>query len=475
MVRHISVCRARRPSTTRDLVACGVAGRLQSELYVTLTAMGDWVAIGASTDRRGHARALARAHSAMASRGPVDPAEGPDPSLRAVISRSWQRSQAAGVDPSIGTAPTRMSQEDASRRWSEHPLATAEPIVRRLLEDLGEEAGLAVICDPDGTLLWIDGAPAAVARALEDGMCPGSGWTEREVGTNGVGTVLAERRPVQIFSAEHFAAPIHSWVCSAAPILDPLTGKLAGVLDITGDFTTAHPHSLAVVGLAARAIEHQMLVDAQVQARRILRLPEASLSVLGRDRGLLRVGHRETELSRRHTELLLLLWLRPEGLSAEQLALEAYGERGRPGSVRTEMHRLRAHLGSMLGERPYRLLGAIDCDVTAVEAHVREGDMVSAMRLYRGSPLRQTEVPRLTELRDRLDDAMRAGVLSAGDPSLLEAWLHTPAGRDDYEVSRRLIAMLGRDDPRRAAERSRLRRLREAFSEDPAPLEDPRA
>lgn len=419
--------------------------------------MADWVAIEASTNRREHARDLARTHFAMAS-GDVAGASTVG-ALRSVVSRSWARSSAAGVDPQAGTAPHVLDDRAVSRRWADHPLSGAEPIVRRLLAELGDDGNLATICDHEGTLLWLDGEPAMVARALEGGIRPGTIWHEQAVGTNGLGTALAEAHPVQIFSAEHFAAPMHHWVCSACPIRDPLSGEILGALDITGDFSTAHPHSLAVVSLAARAIEHQLLSDAQIRARRVLRLPEASLAVLGRDRGLLRVGSREIELSRRHTELLVLLWLRPEGLTAEQLALEAYGEHGRPGSVRTEMHRMRAHLGSFVGERPYRLLGYLDCDVTAVETRVRQGDVDGAMRLYRGSPLAHTEVPRLVELRDRLDDAVRAAVLSSNNADLMEMWLRTAAGRDDYEVSRRLVALLDRNDPRRAAERSRLRRI----------------
>ncbi len=419
--------------------------------------MADWVALDTSTDRQARALALARTHFAMASGTTMADRSARD--LRSVIARSWERSAAAGVDPADGMAPQVVDPETVQREWAGHPLSAAEPIVRRLLRELGEDDNLAVICDRDGMLLWFGGHPAAVARARESGMRQGSVWTEEAIGTNGLGTALAEAHPVQIFAAEHFAAPMHGWVCSSAPIRDPLTGQVLGVLNIAGDFSTAHPHSLAVVSLAARAIEHQLLSDGQVQVRRVLRLPEASLSVLGRDRGLLRVGRREIELSRRHTELLLLLWLRPEGLSAEQLALEAYGEQGRPGSVRTEMHRLRAHLGTLLGERPYRLLGYVDCDLTAVESFVRVGNIAAAMQHYRGAPLAQTEVPRLVELRDRLGDSVRAGVLASGDPDLLEAWLRLPVGRDDYEVSRRLVAVLDREDPRRAAERARLRRL----------------
>ncbi|MDO9398004.1 MAG: GAF domain-containing protein, partial [Herbiconiux sp.] len=246
--------------------------------------MADWVALDTSTDRQALARRLEQAHFAMVSGG--DGTGDVPAGLRAVVSRSWQRSTVAGVDPTGGLPPRVMDRAHTSARWAEHPLSAAEPVVRRLLEDIGDDTNLAAICDADGTLLWTAGRPSAIDRAADDGIEPGTLWTEAAIGTNGLGTALQEAHPVQIFSGEHFAAPMHRWVCSAAPIYDPLSGEVLGALDISGASATAHPHSLAVVSLAARAIEQQLLTDAQVHARRVLRLPEASLAVLGRDRGV---------------------------------------------------------------------------------------------------------------------------------------------------------------------------------------------
>lgn len=418
--------------------------------------MGGWVAVHATTDRRTHALELARAHERMAN-GQGSTAH----ALRPVVERSWERSTAAGVDPAGGLAPRALDEHQVNERWAAHPLSIAVPVIRGLLEDVGDEEHLAAVCDADGSLLWLEGRPPLLESAAEAGMEPGTLWTEQAIGTNGVGTALAERHPIQIFSAEHFATPIHGLTCTAAPVHDPLTGELLGVIDITGSIATAHPHSLALVSLAARTVEQQLLTRAQATAQRILRIPQATLSVMGRDRGLLRAGGREVELSRRHTEMLLLLWLVPEGLTAEQLALEVYGEQGRPGSVRTEMHRLRTHLGPLIAERPYRLQGVLDCDFAGAEKAVGAGDLADALVRHRGPVLPQTEVPRLVELRERLEDHLRASVLASGDATLLEAWLSTPSGRDDFEVSRALVTRLGREDPRRAAERPRLRRLAE--------------
>lgn len=419
-----------------------------------LWSMGEWVAIDATTDRRAHALRLQRLHDHMVSGGPVDPRR-----LRPVVRRSWERSTAAGVNPSGGRAPRLLDEEQLHLRLQGHPLALAVPILRTLLTDVGDSDHLAAIADSDGSLLWLEGRRALLEVAAEAGIQPGTSWDEAAVGTNGVGTALAEQHPVQIFSAEHFATPTHELTCTAAPVHDPLSGELLGVVDVTGGLAGAHPHTLALVSLAARTVEHELLHRAQRAAQALLAPPAARLSVLGCDRGVLRLGRQETVLSRRHTEMLLVLLLRPEGVSAEQLALEVYGEYGRPGTVRTEMHRLRVQLSGLVGERPYRLLRPLECDAAQIEARIREGDVAGAIDRYAGPAVPLTQVPRLVELRDRIDDALRAAVLADGDPALLERWLRTPTGRDDYEASRALMARLDRTDPRRAAERSRLRRL----------------
>lgn len=420
--------------------------------------MEHWAAIVAGADRRSRAREIAQARVRLLARGwkaELD-RRSVEPTVRPVIARSWQRSQEAGVDPDHGLAPIRLAESEVVRRWDAHPLAVAVPILRGLLDDVGDTEHVALVCDADGTLLWIDGRDAMLDAAKGVHLARGSVWAEGAAGTNAMGTAIAERHPVQVFSAEHYAESVHQWTCSAAPVRDPVTGATLGVLDLTGAMGTAHPHSLAVVTMAARLVERELALRAERAGEEV---SAVSLTVLGRDRGLLRIGASEHVLSPRHTELMLLLIMREEGMTAEQLALEVWGERGRPGSVRSELHRLRPILGPLLGERPYRLTSPVSCDVSRVERLVREERVADAVRAYAGPLLPQSDVPRVVELRDRIDDQLRAAILASGEADLLEAWLRTPTGRDDFEASRMLAVSLPRMDPRRAAERSRIRRL----------------
>ena len=91
---------------------------------------------------------------------------------------------------------------------------------------------------------------------------PGADWSEAAAGTNAVGTAAALDHALQIFSAEHLVAAVHPWTCSAAPIHDPTSGALIGVIDLTADLRTAHPHTLSLAMLAAQAAESKLRQDA---------------------------------------------------------------------------------------------------------------------------------------------------------------------------------------------------------------------
>jgi hypothetical protein len=505
-----------------------------------------WVAIDSSTDRRDWALTLARAHE----RG----LEGADagPEVRDVIDESWRRCARSELDPLNGLAPLAISAAEAERRWDDSPLRLAEPLLRDLLADVaGAGQQVVLVCDADGTMLWIDGDPGVLEEAPAIHLERGSDWSEGDAATNAMGTALAAGHPLQVFSAEHFAVPVHDWTCSAAPVRDPETGTVLGVLDLSGELATAHPHSLALVEAAAKMIETRLaaataalaealrerhgdrvgrggalalssaagtiLASAEARLRGArLEIPPAGgevggelglglvaervagegfliwaarprrsgagatiaggvleddavlggdveplkASFLGRDRALVDVaGGRSVELSPRHSEILLLLALRPEGLAAEDLALELYGDAGKRVSARAEVSRLRRALPGLLDANPYRLATPLVEDRAEVAALVDAGRLGAALARYGGPLLPASEAPLVAEARGAIDDRLRDAVLAAGDPAVLEAWLDNPAGRGDADAARELARRLDPGDPRRAAALSRLRRL----------------
>lgn len=182
------------------------------------------------------------------------------------IQVSWERALAAGVDPD-GQRPPRMHDiSEIHQLRDEHPLAPFVPALAGLLADdsvVGNH--IMVIASAQGELLWRVGSPDVIRLAESLEFVEGASWSEDAVGTNAIGNAVVERRPVQVFSAEHLVRSHHSWVCSAAPVFDPETRALLGVLDVSGPYRRAHPDALALVRCGA-ALVHEMLRGARREA-----------------------------------------------------------------------------------------------------------------------------------------------------------------------------------------------------------------
>ncbi|MGW0911535.1 GAF domain-containing protein [Streptomyces sp. NPDC002784] len=73
------------------------------------------------------------------------------------------------------------------------------------------------------------------------------------------------------------------------------------------------------------------------------------------------------ELSPRHAELLYLLALNRDGMSAAGLAEEVFVDAGRTVTVRAEMSRVRRYLGGLLDHRPYRFCESAEVEVLLPE------------------------------------------------------------------------------------------------------------
>ncbi|HEV7493475.1 GAF domain-containing protein [Baekduia sp.] len=218
-----------------------------------------WVAVDATTIPAKRARELRDAWEDFVGGRPAQESEDAGtPPLRGPIADSWLRSRDAGVDPTgRQAAPSVLELQGARARWDAHPLAAAAPLIAQCMAEASVEADqLLVISDADGMLLRIHGDAQLRSRAADDmNFVEGALWSESGAGTNAVGTALAAEHAVQVFAAEHFTEPVQRWTCAAAPITDPDTGRLLGVIDLTGDISSVHPHSLSVVVATARAVE----------------------------------------------------------------------------------------------------------------------------------------------------------------------------------------------------------------------------
>jgi len=398
------------------------------------------------TDLNALTRYLNEAHDQFVESGV------PDPALRSVVRESWLRSIGVGMNPESSLAPVRLDDAALAEVRAAHPLATAMPVIRRLLIESATEAGLLVaVSDAVGQLLWVEGAHDLRSRAEEMNFVSGADWSEASAGTNAPGTALALGRPVQILGPEHLARPVTPWSCSASPIRDPDTGAILGVLDLTGGPEVASVQSLSLVRATVAAVEAELRL-ARVQPFVGVSAPGWSsprLDVLGVHAALFRSERTTTRLSLRHSELLLLIALADDGLTAGELGIALNDVDQASVTVRAELSRLRNALAPLtLSSRPYRLDQPIQTDVRDVRDHLRNGQLRAAVAAYRGPILPASTAPGIAALRNDLHLGLRSALLASADADALLSFADTDYGREDFDVWRRTLHVLPASSPR---------------------------
>lgn len=136
-------------------------------------------------------------------------------------------------------------------------LATSElEDLARVLRDAGYCVNLA---DANATMLFsrLPGE-ADTEIFLRWKVYTGSNFSEAQEGTNGLGTCLAEQKPILVHRDEHFREQWGIFSCAVTPLFDP-AGRIAGAVNITScrdDLSrAAHQLALAVAMQATRRIE----------------------------------------------------------------------------------------------------------------------------------------------------------------------------------------------------------------------------
>ena len=469
-------------------------------------------------------RAVERAHESLstAPQPLVPPAAAPaDEGLRAALQglrrevrESWLRSLGSlDAQRLPGDAdPATLSDADLTEARCEQRIAAALPIVRRMLVAPAAEAGLLVaIGNERGHLLWVEGDRTALNRAEAMGFVAGADWSEASMGTSAPGVVLATGAAMQVSGAEHLSRRVHPWNCSAVPLTDPVTGRLVGVIDLTGGEDAVSPLALPLLQSTADTV-HAAWRDLPAPSRGTPRIsvpttapsPSPSASPAppaavephrhqGAE-GLLRVtGHLPpmldgVELTGRHAEILTLLAWHGTGLTGAELETALYPEEGavvgrkraakaaagrrpkptdgaaRAISLRAEVHRLRRTLQDAeapveLLSRPYRLAGDVHADVLCARDALRHGDLDRALHAAAGPVLPRSESPGIAAIRAELGEGLREAVAEDADAEQLWAYLARPEARDDVELWSAALRLLPSDSPRRAVAVSTLERL----------------
>lgn len=415
-----------------------------------------------------YARALRQAHEATISGRP-------DPSIAPGLVTSWQRSLALGIDPDRHRPVHRHDVSEARQLGADHRLAAVMPALTHLLADETTDGRhLLVVTDHHGEVLWRFGSRHTRRQADSLEFVEGADWSESGVGTNAISEALVTGAAAQLFSAEHLVRTHHDWACTAAPIRDPFTGDVLGILDVSGPIESVTPDSLRMVRCGVRLAEEMLksagLPTATSAAGRAHAIPVSTASGAGRTLILRILGDRPTAeldggaplaLTLRRAEVLAMLASRSGGWSADELAYELYGEDGAAASVRTEMHRIRRLLGNVVEPNPYRFSAGVrvETDASRVAAHLRAGRVAEALAAYPAKLLTRSANFAIELMRDELNEAVGASVRASGEADLILRWCSTDMGAVDSSAAAVAERVIGAGDPRAQLLRAKMARM----------------
>ncbi|MBA4103828.1 MAG: Fis family transcriptional regulator, partial [Arthrobacter sp.] len=159
-------------------------------------------------------------------------ASGPEGMMTTVSRRllaSWQRSEEYGVSADAIDPVWAGSVAGDSLFYQ-----CGQEVLTSLHQTLANEPLSLMLTDANGLVLNRFSGDTSLLRALDKvHLAPGFAFSEREAGTSGLGMALADRTPSLVRAEEHFSASLRTYTCAAVPVIDPLSGRLEGSVNIT--------------------------------------------------------------------------------------------------------------------------------------------------------------------------------------------------------------------------------------------------
>lgn len=347
------------------------------------------------------------------------------------IHSSWQRSRTAEIPQGRSAAPMLPVAKQAPNALQQALTHCAED-----LKHIAQQSSMVVaIGDVGSTIIWTASSQQMQRAAESVHFMQGGQWKEELVGTNALALSLKTQQSSCVFSNEHYMASIHDWVCYAAPIIDPYSKQILGVIDLST--TWKNHNSLGLLAAERCASIIQSALQEQYKQQLYIRAFSAS-QVLFNGKVLV--------MTPRQIEILTILALCPQGMTLDTLHQALYGERKVSiGTLKAEMSQLRDVLGGMLGSRPYRVLANVEADFLLAEQALDAGYIESALKLCSGVFLAKTESPFLCAWRDCLESRLSDAIFKANETDVLLR--HVARFPEAIDAVERLIELMPKQHP----------------------------
>lgn len=193
---------------------------------------------------------------------------GDEPPITGELITCWSRARALGAPAAGAPAEERLLRGDALRLHAGHVellAAIGDAVLDRATARVADHDFLLLLADADGVVVNTRGGGGFESRARSLRLIEGASWSERDRGTNAIGTAAIANRAVAVHGHAHFGASYRDLVCYAAPIRG-IDGTPIAVLDATAHLASADDSVRRVITGAATALEELLRLQAYAAA-----------------------------------------------------------------------------------------------------------------------------------------------------------------------------------------------------------------
>lgn len=193
---------------------------------------------------------------------------GGEPPIASDLIACWSRARALGAPIAGAPAEDRLLRGDALRLHAGHVeliAAIGDAVLDRATSRVADRDFLLLLADADGVVVNTRGGGGFEATARSLRLIEGASWSERDRGTNAIGTAAIANRAVAVHGHAHFGQSYRDLVCYAAPIRG-IDGAPIAVLDATSHLASADDSVRRVITSAATALEELLRLQAYAAA-----------------------------------------------------------------------------------------------------------------------------------------------------------------------------------------------------------------
>jgi DNA-binding CsgD family transcriptional regulator len=203
--------------------------------------------------------------------------------VSSAVQASWRRAAASGLRPDQIHPPYDGDIDDDSRlHWAAAPAMTA------VSADLPDIRSALLLTDHRVHVIERWTRTARTALQMDSvGAAPGFFCDEAIVGTNSIGMAASTRGAALVRGFEHYADAFTHITCASRSVLDPLSGQVIGVVNMTVADPAPWQLMAALVGRVVHETQQRLLdeqgsksialYDAFLQARRRAKGPIAAV------------------------------------------------------------------------------------------------------------------------------------------------------------------------------------------------------